>query len=157
MKSHPITLNITAKSLKETQSLGEKIGKNLGSKLVIGLSGSLGSGKTSFVQGLARGLDVPESYYITSPTYSLIHEYPGRIPLFHIDLYRIRRRDEIEGTGLYEILDRFGIFAIEWPELILNDLPADYMEMRFEITDDDKRKIGITAHGARSAELVKEL
>lgn len=141
-------------SLLETQSLGEKIGRRLDSKFIICLSGELGSGKTSFVQGLARGLDVPEKYYITSPTYSIIHEYPGRIPLFHIDLYRIKGKDEIHETGLYEILDRFGIFAIEWPELILNDLPPDFTAMRFQITDDDKRKIEITARGAKSEEVI---
>ena len=150
-------LHIMSGSLAETQSLGEKIGRNLGSKLVIGLSGELGSGKTSFVQGLARGLDIPDKYYITSPTYSLIHEYPGRIPLFHIDLYRIRRRDEIEGTGLYEILDRFGIFAIEWPDFVINDFNADSLTVHFEIIDDDTRKIIITAHGERSEDLIRKL
>jgi len=144
-------------SLAETQSLGEKIGRKLDSKFMIGLSGELGSGKTSFVQGLARGLDIPEGYYITSPTYSLIHEYPGRIPLFHIDIYRIRSKYEIEGTGLYEILDRFGIFAIEWPDLVINDLDEDFLSIHFEIVDDDTRKISIKAHGERSADLIKEL
>ena len=150
-------LHIMSESLKETQSLGEKIGKNLGSKLVIGLSGALGSGKTSFAQGLARGLDVPENYYITSPTYSVIHEYPGRIPLFHIDLYRIKGKDEIYETGLYEMLDRSGIFAIEWPDLLINDLGADFLSIHFEIIDDDTRKISMKANGERSADLIKKL
>jgi len=144
-------------SLTETQSLGEKIGRNLDSKFMIGLSGELGSGKTSFVQGLARGLDVPENFYITSPTYSIIHEYPGRIPLFHIDLYRIRGKDEIVETGLYEMLDRFGIFAIEWPGFVINDLGADFLSIHFEFAGDDTREIRMTAHGERSAELMKEL
>lgn len=150
-------LEIISGSLTETQSLGEKIGRKLDSKFMIGLSGELGSGKTSFVQGLARGLDVLENYYITSPTYSIIHEYPGRIPLFHIDLYRIREKDEIYETGLYEILDRFGIFAIEWPDLLVNDLPADYTAIHFDIKDDDVRKISITAHGERAEDLIREL
>lgn len=148
---------MVSRSLKETQSLGEKIGRNLDSKIVISLSGELGSGKTSFVQGLARGLDVPENYYITSPTYSIIHEYPGRIPLFHVDLYRIRVKEEIFETGLYEILDRKGIFAIEWPELITDDLPSDYISVCFEFADYDRRKIGITAHGEKAEALVKKL
>ncbi|RPJ17142.1 MAG: tRNA (adenosine(37)-N6)-threonylcarbamoyltransferase complex ATPase subunit type 1 TsaE [Desulfobacteraceae bacterium] len=151
------SLFMVSRSLKETQSLGEKIGRNLDSKIVISLSGQLGSGKTSFVQGLARGLDVPENYYITSPTYSIIHEYPGRIPLFHVDLYRIRVKEEIFETGLYEILDRKGIFAIEWPELLMNDLGADYMAICFEFAGDDKRKIGIAAHGEKAEALVKKL
>jgi len=150
-------LYIMSESLQETRSLGEKIGRKLGSKFIICLSGELGSGKTSFVQGLARGLDVPENYYITSPTYSIIHEYPGRVPLFHIDLYRIRGKDEIFETGLYEVLDRFGIFAIEWPDLLINDLPADYTAIHFEVKDDDKRKISITAHGERTVDLIRGL
>ena len=152
-----ISLHIMSGSLAETQLLGEKIGKNLGSKLVIGLSGALGSGKTSFAQGLARGLDVPENYYITSPTYSVIHEYPGRIPLFHIDLYRIKGKDEIYETGLYEMLDRSGIFAIEWPDLLINDLGADFLSIHFEIIDDDTRKISMKANGEISADLIKKL
>jgi len=151
------TLEIMSDSLTETQSLGEKIGRKLDSKFMIGLSGELGSGKTSFVQGLARGLDVPENYYITSPTYSIIHEYPGRIPLFHIDLYRIREKDEIFETGLYEILDRFGIFAIEWPDLLINDLPVDYTTIHFQIKNDDTRTISITAHGERAEDLISEM
>jgi len=151
------SLYIMSGSLTETQSLGETIGRKLDSIFMIGLSGELGSGKTSFVQGLARGLDVPENYYITSPTYSIIHEYSGRIPLFHIDLYRIREKDEIFETGLYEMLDRFGIFAIEWPEFVINDLGADFLSIHFEIIDDDTRKISVTAHGERSADLIKKL
>lgn len=149
------TLEIMSGSLSETQSLGEKIGRKLGTEFIIGLSGELGSGKTSFVQGLAKGLDVPENCYITSPTYSIIHEYSGRIPLFHIDLYRIRGQDEIYETGLYEMLDRFGIFAIEWPCLLLKDLPADYMVIHFQIIDDDLRKISFKAHGVKAEEVIK--
>jgi len=144
-------------SLSETQSLGEKIGRMLGTRFIICLAGELGSGKTSFVQGLAKGVGVPENYYITSPTYSIIHEYPGRIPLFHIDLYRIRIKDDIYETGLYEMLDRFGIFAIEWPELLIKDLTTDYMVIHFQIENDDTRKISITAHGERAADLVRSL
>ncbi len=144
-------------SQAETQYLGEKIGRKLDAKFIIGLSGELGSGKTSFVQGLARGLDVPDNYYITSPTYSIIHEYAGRIPLFHIDLYRIKGKGEIYETGLYEMLDRFGIFAIEWPDLLINDLLADYTAICFEINDDDTRKISITAHGEIAEDLIKKL
>jgi len=151
------TLYIMSGSHTETQSLGETIGRKLDSKFMIGLSGELGSGKTSFVQGLARGLDVPENYYITSPTYSIIHEYPGRIPLFHIDLYRIREKDGIYETGLYEMLDRFGIFAIEWPDFVINDLGEDFLSIHFEFAGDDAREICIAANGEKAADLIKKL
>ncbi len=148
-------LYILSCSLSETQSLGERIGRMLDSKFTICLSGELGSGKTSFVQGLARGLDVPGKYYITSPTYSIVHEYPGRIALFHVDLYRIRGKEEIYETGLYEILDRTGIFAIEWPNLLTEDLHSDYMTIEFQIEGDLTRKIRMTAHGVKAEEVIK--
>ena len=84
-------MKLTTHSLDETLSLGINIGKMLNAGAIIALTGDLGSGKTSFVQGLAKGLDVSERYYITSPTFTLINEYPGRYRLFHIDLYRHRR------------------------------------------------------------------
>ena len=62
-------------------------------------------------------------------------------------MYRLREKDEICDTGLYEILDRYGVFAIEWPELLINEFPAEYLAIHFEIIDDDTRKISITAHG----------
>jgi len=77
------------------------------------LTGDLGSGKTSFVQGLARGLEVPNDYYITSPSYTLINEYPGRHPFFHVDLYRLEDPVDFEDIGLYDILDVNFVVAIE--------------------------------------------
>jgi tRNA threonylcarbamoyladenosine biosynthesis protein TsaE len=151
------SLFMVSGSPSETQSLGERIGRKLDATIIICLSGELGSGKTSFVQGLARGLDVAGKYYITSPTYSIIHEYPGRIALFHIDLYRLRGKEEIYETGLYEILDRTGIFAIEWPELLMNDLPQEYLAIDFKIEGDFKRGIGMAAHGEKAAELLKKM
>ncbi|MFH2045094.1 MAG: tRNA (adenosine(37)-N6)-threonylcarbamoyltransferase complex ATPase subunit type 1 TsaE [Pseudomonadota bacterium] len=144
-------------SCEETQNLGETIGKKIKDKIILALTGELGSGKTSFVQGFAKGLEVPDKFYITSPTYSIIHEYPGRIPLFHIDLYRLADEDDIFDTGLYEILDRFGVFAIEWPDLLKNDFLDKYLAIHFEITGDDIRKIHITAHGGDAAGLINDL
>jgi tRNA threonylcarbamoyladenosine biosynthesis protein TsaE len=149
--------DIITNSCEETQSLGETIGKKINDKIVIALTGELGSGKTSFVQGLAKGVEVPGKFYITSPTYSIIHEYPGRIPLFHIDLYRLTDEEYINEIGLYEILDRFGVFAIEWPDLVLNEFSARYLSVNLEITGDDTRKIRITAHGEDAAGLITDL
>ena len=98
---------ITTQTAQETQKLGIKIGQRITHPLVIGLSGDLGSGKTAFVQGLAEGLEVPGEYYITSPTFTLINEYPGRFPLIHIDLYRLDDIRDLEDIGL----DEFGPFG----------------------------------------------
>lgn len=124
---------------------------------VLALTGDLGSGKTSFVQGLAIGLEVPNGYYITSPSYTLINEYPGRYPLFHVDLYRISDPVDMEDIGLYEILDDNGVVAIEWADRIGQELLADSINIHFEITNDETRKIHICANRPKDIYLFKKI
>ena len=120
---------ITTRTAEETQKLGKTIGQRIKLPLVIGLSGDLGSGKTAFVQGLAEGLEVPGDYYITSPTFTLINEYPGRFPLIHIDLYRLDSIHDLEDIGLDELLYEQAVIAIEWAEKMSDDLPADHLRL----------------------------
>ena len=148
---------ITTRSPDETQKLGETIGKWIEHPLVIGLSGDLGSGKTAFVQGLAAGLEVPSEYYITSPTFTLINEYPGRLPLFHVDLYRLDGVSDFEDIGLNDLLYDQAVTAIEWAEKMSNDLPAEHLAMTFEITKDDYRNISLIAYGHNLVNLIKAL
>ena len=144
--------------MDETQKLGKIIGTAVTDGTVLALTGDLGSGKTAFVQGLARGLEVPDDYYITSPSYTLINEYPGRYPLFHVDLYRISDPMDMEDLGLYEILHNSGIVAIEWADRIEQKLlPDPIIAIHFEITDDDTRKICITADDLKNADLLKNI
>ena len=148
---------ITTRSVDETQKLGEIIGTAVTGGKILALTGDLGSGKTSFVQGLARGLEVPDDYYITSPSYTLINEYPGRFPLFHVDLYRITDPVDIEDIGLYEILDDNGVVAIEWADRIEQKLLSDSITIHFEITNDDTRKISIYANKLKDIYLLKKI
>ncbi len=148
---------ITTYSVKDTKKLGEKIGKRLKGKIVLALTGDLGSGKTSFVQGLARGLEVPNDYYITSPSYTLINEYPGRHPLFHVDLYRLEDPVDFEDIGLYDILDDNYVVAIEWADRIRQELLPDYVTIKFEMSGDTSREICMSAHGVNSVNLLKEI
>ena len=148
---------ITTLTPDETQKLGKTIGKWIEHPLVIGLTGDLGSGKTAFVQGLAEGLEVPGDYYITSPTFTLINEYPGRFPLFHIDLYRLDGISDLEDIGLDELLYGQAVIAIEWAEKISDGLPAEHLTMTFEITDDDYRRISLIAYGHNLVNLIKTL
>ena len=148
---------ITTRTPDETQKLGKTIGKWIEHPLVIGLTGDLGSGKTAFVQGLAEGLEVPGDYYITSPTFTLINEYPGRFPLFHIDLYRLDGISDLEDIGLDELLYGQAVIAIEWAEKISDGLPAEHLTMTFEITDDDYRRISLIAYGHNLVNLIKTL
>ena len=150
-------MKLTTHSLDETLSLGKNIGKMLNAGSIIALTGDLGSGKTSFVHGLAKGLDVSERYYITSPTFTLINEYPGRYRLFHIDLYRIEDPLELEELGFYEIIDSNSVTAIEWADKLLGEYTSGYLDIKFKILDDKSRRITITAYGQENINLIKKL
>jgi tRNA threonylcarbamoyladenosine biosynthesis protein TsaE len=135
---------IISQNAAQTRCLGRCLGEMLTEGLVIRLMGELGAGKTCFVQGLARGLKVPENYDITSPTYTLIHEYPSHPPLYHVDLYRLHSELDIDAIGLWDILDQNAVIAVEWPER-LDDAywPTDSLCIQFQIQD----------HGIRSLQL----
>jgi len=134
--------------------LGQKIGQQLKPGAVIALTGELGSGKTVLVQGLAAGLDVPADYYITSPTFTFINEYPGRHPFYHVDLYRIVNRSELDEIGLLEILHGEGITAIEWADRLQGDISAEYLDIHLEIIDDETRKFFIDTYGLEAINLI---
>ena len=110
-----------------------------------------------FVQGLAKGLDVPPEYYITSPTFTLVNEYSGRFHLFHIDLYRLEHYGDLEDIGLYDILSKNAVVAIEWAEKLPADLMATGLALSFDIIDDDTRRINAIAYGHDAAGLIKAL
>jgi len=144
---------ITTNSIEETINLGREIGFYLNTGTILALIGDLGSGKTAFVQGLAKGLKVPEKYYITSPTYTIINEYPGRLKLFHVDLYRIQNPVDYYDVGLHDILASDGVAAIEWAGILCKELLSEYIKICFEITDDNSRDISIANHGIINSNL----
>lgn len=150
-------LRITTRSLEETRALGHALGAYIESGIAIALTGDLGSGKTAFVQGLARGLDVPERFYITSPTYTLINEYSGRLRLFHIDLYRIGDIDEPADLGFEEIFDGSAVVAVEWAGILPEEFLSECLSLELIIIDDVSRKIRITAKGAAAEKLREKL
>lgn len=128
--------------VEQTIALGQALGRRLNRGLVLMLHGDLGSGKTAFTQGLARGLDVPDDIAVTSPTYTLINEYPGRLPLYHVDLYRLPAPVDPDEIGLLELFEENGIVAVEWGQrLHANDRPAQRLELFFTVTGDNDRSI----------------
>jgi tRNA threonylcarbamoyladenosine biosynthesis protein TsaE len=131
-------------SLAETFMLAQKIGAEIPAGTVIALTGDLGAGKTSFVQGLARGLGIPEACYITSPTYTLINEYPGSCPLFHADLYRLDTNSDFEEIGLYDILYGKNVTAIEWADRLDPCILAEHVAVHIEIREDESRIISVS-------------
>ena len=145
----------TTHSAEETRAFGERLGRHVTAGTTIALTGDLGSGKTAFVQGVAKGLHVPAEYYITSPTFTLINEYPGRLRLHHIDLYRIEDPIEIEEIGVYEVLGGEGVAVIEWAERLGAELPAPHICVHLEMSNDHERDMTITAAGSAAVALLK--
>jgi tRNA threonylcarbamoyladenosine biosynthesis protein TsaE len=148
---------ITTHCVAETRRLGQILGAHIDRPIRIALIGDLGSGKTAFVQGLAKGLDVSEQYYITSPTFTLINEYPGRHPLLHVDLYRIEHLNELGEIGLEEILEQDAVIAVEWGEKLSHETLSDHLKLQFKIISDDIRQIDIFAYGQPAGNLIETL
>ena len=128
-------------SPRQTENLGEALGKILLPGTVIAYLGDLGAGKTAFTRGLARGLGYREP--VTSPTYTIVNEYlGGRLPLFHFDMYRLRSADDLFDIGWEDYLDRGGVCAVEWSENVA-DAMEDAVTVRIEKTGDESRRITI--------------
>ena len=141
-------------SAEETLELGHKIGERLGAGDCVLLFGGLGAGKTTFTQGLARGLGLPQEEYVRSPTFTLVNQYPGRIPIYHLDLYRLDTMDEMEELGLEEVFSGDGVCIVEWAEKLMAPTCEDefsplfgidsHLQIRLKIEGDDSRSVEIT-------------
>ena len=142
---------------EETIQLGELIGAALKPGMVIGLSGELGTGKTQLIKGLAKGLGVDDRYYVTSPSFTIINEYPGRIPLNHFDLYRLEGTDPIEELGYEEYFYGERVTVIEWAEKILPLLPENRLMVEITHQGENRRKFRITGLGNPYNHIVGEI
>ena len=132
---------ILSNSPEETRDIGERLALSLSKGSVVALKGNLGSGKTCFTAGIALGLGICEN--VTSPTYTIISEYPGNPSLCHIDAYRLKDNRDFEDIGGLEILYSGAVCVIEWSERIYESLPADVITVSFEINGDSSRLIKI--------------
>ena len=143
-----MTVVATTASVDATRELADAVSSLARPGDVIVLAGDLGAGKTAFVQGFGRGLGVTDR--ITSPTFTLVHVYEGRIPVHHLDVYRLEQLSEAVDLGLPEMLDEGGVVLVEWGDAILPVLPHDFLEVRltFGIGEDDRhvafRPVGAT-------------
>jgi tRNA threonylcarbamoyladenosine biosynthesis protein TsaE len=149
-------LTITAPTSAAMQAIGERLGRALVAGDVIALQGPLGAGKTTFVQGLARGTGVPPGRHVASPTFALVNEHPGRVPLGHADLYRIADPRELEELGLSDAFDRAAV-AIEWLDRFPDAAPPERLEIEIEIGVDGIRRLTLRPRGPRAATLIASL
>ena len=133
--------SVQSRSPGQTFNVGKRVGQSVRPPQVIALYGELGAGKTCFTQGVARGVGIEQK--VTSPTYSLIQEYPGRYLMVHIDCYRLTGEDDAVDIGLVEILSKFAIVLVEWPERIKRLLPEKCLEIYMEIVNETTRSISI--------------
>ena len=148
---------IQTKSPSETIRIGKQIGRLLQRGDVVALMGELGAGKTQFIKGLAQGVGVGKSAYVSSPSFTLINEYKGEIPFYHIDLYRLEEEKEAEGLGLEEYFHGEGITAVEWADRIPSLLPGELLRVNIHYTGKQTRSIELVAKGERYEELINTM
>jgi tRNA threonylcarbamoyladenosine biosynthesis protein TsaE len=150
------TVVLRAETAEAMQALGERLGRALRAGDVVALVGPLGAGKTTFVQGLARGAGVPPERHVASPTFALVNEHPGRVALVHADLYRIASERELLELGLDDVFDRAAV-AIEWLDRFPDAAPADRLELTIAFEPDGARRLTAAGTGPRGEALARAL
>jgi tRNA threonylcarbamoyladenosine biosynthesis protein TsaE len=149
--------SIVTRSSQQTMNWGKRLAPLLHGGEIVGLVGELGSCKTCFVRGLAQGLKVGKQAWIRSPTFTLINEYHGRLPIYHIDLYRIGEPHELEGLNLREYLYADGVSLIEWFEHVPANEVDEYLELKIAHGGGTKRQLTFVGHGERYEDLIEKL
>jgi tRNA threonylcarbamoyladenosine biosynthesis protein TsaE len=141
---------LLSKSPQETFRIGRTLAEGLEAGDVVALTGELGSGKTCLTQGIASGLGVPESYAVTSPTFTLINEYPGRqLVLYHLDVYRLTGCADLAEMGYDEYLFGGGVMVIEWAEKVLEAIPANALFVVMTYLDEHVRRMELSGRRDR--------
>jgi tRNA threonylcarbamoyladenosine biosynthesis protein TsaE len=131
-------------SEEETIALGEKLARQLPRRAAVLLIGNLGAGKTTLAKGIAKGLGAADPDQVSSPTFTLIHEYGELRKIYHVDLYRLDRVAEVASLGLEELFEKDAVVLVEWGERFRQIMPGNRLEIRIEPGDGDQREITIT-------------
>ncbi|GGF28382.1 tRNA (adenosine(37)-N6)-threonylcarbamoyltransferase complex ATPase subunit type 1 TsaE [Halobacillus andaensis] len=147
------TMTWMTHSEEDTKQFGEKLGGLLQAGDVLTLEGDLGAGKTTFTKGLAKGLGVKRT--VNSPTFTIIKEYMGRLPFYHMDVYRLEDSDE--DLGFEEFFNGEGVTVVEWSQFIEDYLPEERLELTIEYVDETSRKISVAARSPHFEQVCKEM
>ncbi|TFE00711.1 tRNA (adenosine(37)-N6)-threonylcarbamoyltransferase complex ATPase subunit type 1 TsaE [Jeotgalibacillus salarius] len=147
------TFEWRSSSSEETAEFAEKLGALLQAGDVLTLEGDLGAGKTTFTKGLAKGLDIKRT--VNSPTFTIMKEYQGRLPLYHMDVYRVE--NEFEDLGFDEYFNGDGVCVVEWAHLIADQLPEERLEMFIYYIDEASRRFELVPRGGRYESLCEEI
>jgi tRNA threonylcarbamoyladenosine biosynthesis protein TsaE len=143
-------------SPQQTYDFGKYLGENLHPGNLVALCGELGAGKTCLTQGIARGLGVPEEYRVTSPTFTIINEYPGRITLYHLDLYRLSGVKDLDEIGYDDCFHDRGVVVMEWAEKIKEVLPEGALFIFLTYIDENRRNIVVSHNREEIARLFRD-
>lgn len=147
-------LKLITESAEETSKIGEQLGRLLGKGNIVCLSGDLGAGKTAFTQGIAKGMGVKD--YVTSPTYTIINEYEGGLPLYHFDVYRLNDVEEMYELGYEEYFFGDGVVVLEWADIVRDIIPVERLWITILNTKgDNSREIIIEPTGETYDNIVK--
>jgi tRNA threonylcarbamoyladenosine biosynthesis protein TsaE len=150
-------LELKTRGASQTLQVGRTLGRMLHEGTVIALTGDLGAGKTVLVKGIAEGLGIRDEREVTSPTFVLINEYSGRLPIYHVDLYRLEEPGEVEELGWEEFAFGSGVALVEWAEKISSKLPAERIEVRIQWLGEEERKMTFSGRGRAAQEMVERL
>ena len=151
------SLTTVSKSARQTRNWGRKLAKLLQGGEIIGLVGELGAGKTCFVRGFAEGMGVGKDAWVRSPTFTLINEYTGRMPVFHIDLHRVPTPEEQAGLNLRECLYGDGVSLVEWFDYLSADEVNEHLKIELVHLGGAKRQLTFSAHGESYESLLERL
>lgn len=151
------SIRIQSKNLSDTEKLGRFLGETAGPGEIICLDGDLGAGKTTLSQAIARGLAVPENCYVTSPSFAILHEYEGRIPMYHMDFYRLHDASDVFDLGFEEYFYLSGLTVIEWAKRAFEILPEERLSLEILQDNDETRTIIIHATNIFQKRLLKIL
>lgn len=144
-----LSMKLISTSAEETVLLGQKLAAKLKKGSIVALVGDLGSGKTIFTKGIAQGLGVKNARYVNSPTFVIIKEYKGKMPLYHFDLYRLNHYSSFDAMNYEEYFYGDGVTVIEWADKIRELLPKKYIEVKLSVIDEGKRRIEINFYSRK--------